>query len=150
MKDVNKVILVGRLGMDPVRKETRSGSFVCRFSVATRIPGERELTEWHRIVVWGPMSETCEKYLRKGDLVYLEGAIRTYRFTNEEQEAKVLFEVHASEISFLSPKRPQEDLPESLTLAGEPEEATAERRESAKKAPVDAETLEDAQVAAAS
>lgn len=80
---VNKVILVGRLGRDPEVKHLAGGKAVANFSIATdetyrASNGERQKkTEWHNIVAWGATATSAEKYLRKGSLVYIEGALNT-------------------------------------------------------------------------
>lgn len=84
MAGVNKVILVGNLGRDPEVRHLENGSVVSSFSIATtetykdRNSGERrEQTEWHNIVLWRGLAEIAEKYLKKGDSVYIEGKLRT-------------------------------------------------------------------------
>ncbi len=84
MAGVNKVILVGNLGRDPEVRHLESGAVVASFSIATsetykdRTSGERrEQTEWHNIVLWRGLAEVAEKYLHKGDSVYIEGKLRT-------------------------------------------------------------------------
>ena len=84
MSGVNKVILVGNLGKDPEVRHLESGVAVASFSLATsesykdRNSGERKtVTEWHNIVLWRGLAEVAEKYLHKGDQVYIEGRLRT-------------------------------------------------------------------------
>ncbi len=84
MAGVNKVILVGNLGKDPEVRHLENGTPVCSFSLATsetykdRNTGERKTnTEWHNIVLWRGLAEVAEKYLHKGDLVYIEGKLVT-------------------------------------------------------------------------
>ena len=84
MSGVNKVILVGRLGKDPEVRNLENGATVANFTMATtetykdRTTGERkEITEWHNIVLWRGIAEVAAKYLHKGDLVYIEGKLRT-------------------------------------------------------------------------
>ncbi|WP_258100141.1 single-stranded DNA-binding protein [Marinoscillum pacificum] len=84
MAGVNKVILVGNLGRDPEVRHLENGAVVTSFPIATsetykdRNTGERrEQTEWHNIVLWRGLAEIAEKYLRKGDQVYIEGKLRT-------------------------------------------------------------------------
>jgi single-strand DNA-binding protein len=84
MSGVNKVILVGRLGKEPEVRNLDNGAIVANFSIATsesykdRTTGEKkEVTEWHNIVVWRGLAEVAQKYLHKGDLVYIEGKLRT-------------------------------------------------------------------------
>lgn len=84
MSGVNKVILVGRLGKDPEVRNLDNGVSVANFTMATsetykdRTTGEKkETTEWHNIVLWRGLAEVSQKYLHKGDLVYIEGKLRT-------------------------------------------------------------------------
>ncbi len=84
MSGVNKVILVGRLGKEPEVRSLDSGAMVANFSIATsesykdKTTGERkEITEWHNIVLWRGLAEITQKYVHKGDLVYIEGKLRT-------------------------------------------------------------------------
>ena len=84
MVGINKVILVGNLGSDPVVNNTQSGTKVVNLNVATsdswkdRNTGERkDRTEWHRVVLFGKLAEVAGEYLRKGAQVYIEGQLRT-------------------------------------------------------------------------
>lgn len=84
MSGVNKVILVGRLGKDPEVRHLENGTTVANFSMATsetykdRQTGERrEQTEWHNVVLWRGLAEVAEKYVKKGDMIYIEGKLRT-------------------------------------------------------------------------
>lgn len=84
MSGVNKVILVGRLGKEPEVRNLDNGAMVANFSIATsesyrdKTTGERkEVTEWHNIVLWRGLAEIAQKYVHKGDLVYIEGKLRT-------------------------------------------------------------------------
>lgn len=84
MSGVNKVILVGRLGKDPEVRNLDNGVSVANFTMATsesykdRTTGEKkEVTEWHNIVLWRGLAEISQKFLHKGDLVYIEGKLRT-------------------------------------------------------------------------
>ena len=84
MAGVNKVILVGNLGKDPEVRHLENGTPVASFSLATsesykdRTTGERKTnTEWHNVVLWRGLAEVAEKYLHKGDQVYIEGKLQT-------------------------------------------------------------------------
>lgn len=84
MSGVNKVILVGRLGKEPEVRNLENGAAVANFTIATsesykdKTTGEKkEVTEWHNIVLWRGLAEIAQKYLHKGDLVYIEGKLRT-------------------------------------------------------------------------
>ncbi|MDE4059785.1 single-stranded DNA-binding protein [Phaeobacter gallaeciensis] len=100
MASVNKVILVGNLGRDPEVRAFQNGDKVCNLSVATsetwkdRNSGEkRERTEWHRVAIFGAMAGVCEKYLRKGSKVYLEGQLETRKWQDQSGQDKYSTEV---------------------------------------------------------
>ncbi|OFZ55878.1 MAG: hypothetical protein A2428_06470 [Bdellovibrionales bacterium RIFOXYC1_FULL_54_43] len=112
MQDVNKIILVGRLGANPILRETKAGTSVVHFPLATsrRLrddgeerdePSHSEVTQWHRVVVWGKLGEFCSQYLKKGHPVYVEGSFRSHKYDTKEGESRVAFEVHAEKVSFL-------------------------------------------------
>jgi single-strand DNA-binding protein len=94
MASVNKVILVGRLGKDPEVRSIPNGTTVTKFTIATddrytdRDGNKQERTEWHNITAWGKLGEICGQYLRKGKLVYIEGAIRTESWEDKETKQK--------------------------------------------------------------
>lgn len=107
-KSVNKVILVGRLGRDPELKYTASGTPFCRFSMATddvwndKASGERqERTEWHNIVAWDRLAEICNQYLTKGRLVYIEGALQTREWDDQEGNKRKTTEIRARDMVLL-------------------------------------------------
>jgi len=90
MSGVNKVILVGRLGKDPDVRNLENGATVANFTMATsetykdKTTGERkEITEWHNIVLWRGLADVAAKYLHKGDMVYIEGKLRTRSWEKE-------------------------------------------------------------------
>jgi len=108
-RSVNKVILVGRLGKDPELKYTSSGTPFCRFSMATddswndKTSGERqERTEWHNVVVWDRLAEICNQYLTKGKLVYIEGALQTREWDDQDGNKRRTTEVRARDMVMLS------------------------------------------------
>ena len=108
MKSVNKVILIGRLGRDPEMKYTGTGTPFCRFSIATddswtdKASGERqERTEWHNIVVWDRLAEICNEFLRKGRLVYIEGALQTREWDDQEGNKRKTTEIRARDMVML-------------------------------------------------
>ena len=89
MASVNKVILVGNLGRDPEVRYTAEGSAITNISVATtsqwkdRNSGERrEETEWHRVTFFGRLAEIAGEYLKKGRSVYIEGRLKTRKYTD--------------------------------------------------------------------
>ena len=98
---VNKVTLLGNLGRDPEVRSSQDGSKIVSFSVATteswrdKATGERkDRTEWHRVVVFNPnLSEVCEKYLKKGSKVYLEGQLQTRKWQDKDGVERYTTEV---------------------------------------------------------
>ncbi len=149
MKDVNKILLMGRLGADPVKKETRNGHAMTQFSLATsrriraaqgeslttesrqdsnesildpellgaseplglegseassdiQVETFADETQWHRIVVWGREAEQCAQFLKKGNTVFVEGSLRQRKFKGKDGMDRILFEVHADSVNFLS------------------------------------------------
>ena len=111
MSGVNKVILVGNLGKDPEVRYLDNGVAVANFSLAPtenykNKQGERvSQTEWHNIVFWRGLAEVAEKYLKKGDSVYVEGKLRTRRWEDKEGNAKYTTEILADNMTMLGNKR---------------------------------------------
>lgn len=107
MASVNKVILVGNLGADPEKRYTGNGQAVCNLRLATsdrwndKQGNKQERTEWHRVVVYGPQAENCEKYLAKGRQVYIEGSIRTRQWEDQQGTTRYTTEVIAQRVQFL-------------------------------------------------
>lgn len=111
MAGVNKAILVGRLGKDPEVRNLENGAVVANFTMATsetykdRVTGEKkEITDWHNIVLWRGLAEVAQKYLHKGDMVYIEGKIRT-RSWEKEGITRYTTEIIADEMTMLSTQR---------------------------------------------
>ncbi|ELP8435320.1 single-stranded DNA-binding protein SSB2 [Salmonella enterica] len=99
-RGVNKVILVGNLGQDPEVRYMPNGGAVANLTLATseswrdKQDGEiREHTEWHRVVVFGKLAEIASEYLRKGAQVYIEGQLRTRKWTDQSGQDKYTTEV---------------------------------------------------------
>ncbi len=107
MAGVNKVILVGNLGKDPEVRHLENGRAVANFSLATsesykNREGERVTqTEWHNIVLWGPLAELAEKYLKKGSQIYLEGKITNRSYEDKDGVQKYITEVVGRDMTFL-------------------------------------------------
>lgn len=105
--NVNKVILIGQLGMKPELRHSAKGHPVVNLSIATHrsqknAEGEwKESTEWHRAVVWGKRAEACDRYLHKGSRVYVEGVIQTNSWTDTGGAKHWRTEVLVDEIKFL-------------------------------------------------
>ncbi|MCG8389260.1 MAG: single-stranded DNA-binding protein [Cytophagales bacterium] len=125
MSGVNKVIIVGRLGKDPEVRHLESGASVANFPVATsevykdRNTGERrEQTEWHNVVLWRGLADVAEKYLHKGDMVYVEGKLRT-RSWEKDGITRYTTEIVGDNMTMLTPKGMNEGAP----MAGTPSRA---------------------------
>jgi single-strand DNA-binding protein len=99
---INKAILVGNLGRDPEIRSTNSGNQVANLSLATtkkwkNDAGEaKEATEWHRVVVWGPLAEVLAKYTEKGSQLYVEGEIRTRKWQDQSGQDRYSTEIVVS------------------------------------------------------
>ena len=108
MASVNKVIIVGNLGRDPEVRTFPSGDRVANVTIATtdkwkdKQSGEmREATEWHRVVFNGRLAEIVEQYLRKGSQVYVEGSLRTRKWTDQSGVEKYSTEIRADQMQML-------------------------------------------------
>ncbi|TFZ06670.1 single-stranded DNA-binding protein [Ramlibacter henchirensis] len=108
MASVNKVILVGNLGKDPEMRTFPSGGRVCNVTIATserwkdKQTGEmKEATEWHRVVFNDRLAEIAGEYLRKGSQVYVEGSLRTRKWTDQQGVEKFTTEIRADEMKML-------------------------------------------------
>jgi len=111
MGNVNKVVLIGRLGKDPESIQFESAKKVA-FSLATsevyydKENVKREITEWHNVVMWRGLAETAERYLKKGDQVYIEGRIRTRSWEDKEtQQKRYIVEIQADNMQMLGGNR---------------------------------------------
>ena len=107
-RGINKVILVGNLGNDPEVRYTGSGTAIATLSVATseswtdKQSGERqERTEWHRVKMFGKLAEIAGEYLKKGRQVYIEGSLRTDKYTDKSGVEKYSTDIIASEMQML-------------------------------------------------
>ena len=107
MRDINRVMLLGRLGTDPVLRFTKNGTAVSNFSLATEVynktKNESETT-WHRIVTWGKPAEKVNEELKKGMSVFLEGGMRVRKYQDDEGEVHYIHEVHVDKVNFLHKK----------------------------------------------
>ena len=107
MAGVNKVILVGNLGKDPEVRHLEGGVSVAHFTLATNDyykdkQGNRvERTEWHNISAWRGLADMADKYLKKGQQVYIEGKLRTRQYQDKDQQTRYITEIIADEISML-------------------------------------------------
>jgi len=104
---INRVTLLGNLGGEPDMKFTAEGIAMAQFSVATERTWkdeegqEKKETEWHRIVTWRGLAEACNKYLKKGSRVYIEGRLHYSEWDDEEKGKQRKAEVIAEVVKFL-------------------------------------------------
>ena len=111
-RSLNKVMLIGNLGADPEVRSTNNGSRVATLSLATSRQwtaqgGEKqEKTEWHRVVLWnnkgGQLADLAEKYMKKGDRIYVEGRIEYRTWEDREKQTRYVTEIIGREVVLLS------------------------------------------------
>lgn len=113
---LNKVLLIGHLGDDVKMHYFEGGNCIGRFSLATnevytnKTTGEKiTSTEWHNLVVRNKAAEICEKYLSKGDKIYVEGKIKSRQYQTEEGVTKFTSEIQVVEFTFLTTKKSSEN-----------------------------------------
>ncbi len=113
MPGVNKVILIGNLGKDPEVRYLEGGIAVANFPIATtesfrdKNGNKNEQTEWHQIVLWRRLAEVAEKYLRKGQMVYLEGKIRSRTWDDKDGNKRYTTEIFGDVLTILSRREDQ-------------------------------------------
>ncbi|MDE6214836.1 single-stranded DNA-binding protein [Bacteroides sp.] len=129
---VNKVILIGNVGRDPEVRYLDSGVAVATFPLATTERGYTlqngtqvpERTEWHNIVLWRGLAETAEKYVHKGDKLYIEGKIRTRSYDDQAGIKRYVTEIFADSMQMLTPKVATSNAapyaPQAATLGASP------------------------------
>jgi single-strand DNA-binding protein len=137
---LNKVMLIGHLGDEIKMHYFEGGNSIGRFPLATnesytnRQTGEKvTTTEWHNIVVRNKLAEICEKFLSKGDKVYLEGRIKTRQWEGQDGAKRYSTEIHVTDMTFLTTKKdldtnqqksssPKKEQPSSNSMVNEPEQ----------------------------
>ena len=132
---VNKVILLGHVGKDPEVKRMESGIAVASFSLATtdraytlnngtQVP---ERTEWHNLVLWRGLAETAEKYVRKGDKLYVEGKIRTRSYDDKSGSKRYVTEIYVDVMEMLGNPSGKTATDSSSGYVGKAEDTTSYR-----------------------
>lgn len=118
MSDLNKVMLIGRLGQEPETRYTASGAAITNCSVATgerwtdKNSGEKkERTEWHRIVFFGRLAEIAGEYLSKGSQVYIEGKLQTDKWQDSNGQDRWTTKIIGNELKMLGSKGDQTQAP---------------------------------------
>jgi single-strand DNA-binding protein len=145
---LNKVTLIGNLGADPEVRSTSGGNRVATFSLATSrswtgTSGEKqEKTEWHRCVVWNSKSsqlaDIVERYMKKGDKVYVEGRIEYRQWQDKENQTRYSTEINVRELIMLSGRSGGQDME-----GGVPAGARASNARNAKAGPGGGNDFED-------
>ena len=126
---VNKAIILGYVGKDPEVKHLESGIVVATFPLATteraytlangtQVP---ERTEWHNLVLWRGLAETAEKYIRKGDKLYVEGKIRTRSYDDQAGIKRYVTEIFVDNMEMLTPQKDAStpSIPENIPPSNE-------------------------------
>lgn len=107
---LNKVILIGYVGIKPEKKEAGGGT-VAKFSLATTFKNKNiNKTQWHNIVVWNKLAEICEKYVSKGSLLYVEGRLESNTWKKQDGTEGKAFNIIAHEVKFLKTNSNNESL----------------------------------------
>ena len=105
---INKVILVGNVGLDPEVRALESGAKVARVRLATteryfdkQTNEAKELTEWHTVTLWRGLADVVDKYVHKGSQLYVEGSLRTREWTDKDNQKRYTTEIVATEMKLL-------------------------------------------------
>lgn len=116
MASLNKVLLIGNLGADPETRYTPSGDAVTNIRLATtdswrdKNSGEqKQATEWHRVVFYRRLAEIAGEYLKKGSQVYIEGRIKTRKWTDKDGQDRYTTEVEATEMKMLGGRQDRQN-----------------------------------------
>ena len=126
---INKVILIGHLGDEVKMNYFEGGNSIGRFPIATnesytnKQTGEKvDNTEWHNIIVRNKAAEICNKYLKKGDKVYVEGKLKTRKWQGDDGKPRYSTEVHVSEFNFLNNRSDSENIskPSNSEISDQP------------------------------
>jgi len=116
---LNKVMLIGNVGKDPEVRYIDAGVATATLSLATTTPGYTlpsgtqvpERTEWHRILLWRRLAEIVERYVHKGDKLFIEGSLRTRSYTDKAGKTRYVTEVWAENMEMLTPRHTQPTAP---------------------------------------
>ena len=111
MASLNKVLIIGHLGRDPEVRVTAAGDPICTLNIATserfrdKAGEQREATEWHRVVLYRRLAEIGRDYLRKGSQVFIEGSLKTRKWTDKTGQERYTTEVEGREMKMLGEAR---------------------------------------------
>ena len=138
---MNKTFLIGNVGQEPNIRQLNDGTKVATFSIATTERGYTlqngtqvpERTEWHNIVVWRKQAEVVEKYVHKGDKLYVEGKILSRSYDDKQGIKRYVTEIMAETIELLSPK-PQQTAPQQQPAPAQPQQMPPQTRQAVQQA----------------
>ena len=127
MAGVNKVILLGNLGSDPEVKYLENGSVVARINLATsesykdKQGNKQTLTEWHEIELWDGLAKVAEQYLKQGDTIYLEGKIKSNKWTDDQGNNRKSLLIRGINMTMVNKKNSNQSSPGGVKSGGEPD-----------------------------
>ncbi|MCW8981801.1 MULTISPECIES: single-stranded DNA-binding protein [Altibacter] len=140
---LNKVMLIGHTGDDVKMHYFEGGGSIGRFPLATnesytnRTTGERVVnTEWHNIVVRNKAAEICEKYLKKGDKIYVEGRLKTRKWQDDQGNERYSTEIQCTDFTFLTPKGESNDSGSSANQHSQSATETSNVKNTQQQAPI--------------
>ena len=123
---VNKIILVGRVGKDPVMRYTPGGAAQANFSMATtetwkdKAGAKQERVEWHQIIAWQKLAEICGQYVTKGMLLYIEGKVTYRQWDGKDGTKHYITEIVAGTMKMLGGVQKKEEKPQDANPVGQP------------------------------
>jgi single-strand DNA-binding protein len=137
--NVNKVLLLGRLGKDPELRYTQSGTATCTFRIATskrytdKLGAKQEETQWHQVVAWGRQAEVIAQHAKKGSLIFVEGELKTRRYEDKDKILRQVVEIYLQSFQFVGPAQGEqeagsEQFVESARQAGEGSEFLSDKQ----------------------
>ena len=132
MANLNKVMLIGRLGQDPEIRYTQSGSAVANVTIATndywtdKQGGKQERTEWHSLVLWGKLADLAQSYLKKGSQIYVEGRIQTRDWEDDQAQKHYKTEVVVTIMQFLDAKISENTIPTEYSSTPEKNQSSSD------------------------
>lgn len=121
---VNKIILIGNVGKDPIIRHINENTPVASFTLATNevyvdAQGNKQKnTDWHNIVAWRNLAQLAEKYIHKGSQIYVEGKLKSRTYTDKENQSRTIIEVVAEKIQLLGKKDSDDNSNNSITEQG--------------------------------
>lgn len=149
-RGINKVILIGHVGVDPEVRYMPNGNAVATISIATteswkdKQSGERqERTEWHRVVCFNRLGEIVGEYTRKGSKVYIEGSLRTRKWQDQQGQDRYTTEIVANDLQMLDSKGGNTGMPDEMPNQQFAASAPAKQNKTAPQQPDTLEELDD-------